>query len=233
MNNGDKTFTENYIAGSKRFILFFNSLILIFLLMLGCGEKETPKPNVIFVFADQWRAQDVGYNGNLQVKTPAIDQFAKESVVFTNTVSGCPVCCPYRASLLTGQYPLTHGVFYNDKALNPNATSIGKVYKQAGYETGYIGKWHLNGHEPGENTFEARQKFIPQERRQGFDFWQVLECTHDYNNSFYYEDSAERLKWPEYDAIAQTKSAISYIREKSKQEKPFLLLLAWGPPHEP
>jgi arylsulfatase A-like enzyme len=217
----------------KRFILLSISIGLIFFLSLGCGVKDTPKPNVIFVFADQWRAQDVGYNGNSQVKTPTIDDFATESVVFSNAVSGCPVCCPYRASLLTGQYPLTHGVFYNDKALNPEATTIAKVYKKAGYETGYIGKWHLNGHEPGEETFEARLKFIPKERRQGFDFWQVLECTHDYNNSFYYEDSPERLKWQEYDAIAQTKSAIGYIREKSQSEKPFLLMLSWGPPHAP
>jgi arylsulfatase A-like enzyme len=143
------------------------------------------------------------YNGNSHVKTPSIDGFAKESVVFTNAVSGCPVSCPYRASLLTAQYPLTHGVFYNDKALNPDATTIAKVYKQAGYETGYIGKQHLNSHEPGEETFEARLKFIPKERRQEFDFWQVLECTHDYNNSFYYEDFPERLKWQEYDAIAK------------------------------
>jgi arylsulfatase A-like enzyme len=223
-------FNCNFAIG-KYFIPSF--LILVFGLLLGCGVKEEPRPNVIFVFADQWRAQDVGYNGNSQVKTPTIDEFAKESVVFSNAVSGCPVCCPYRASLLTGQYPLTHGVFYNDKALNPDATTIAKVYKQAGYETGYIGKWHLNGHEPGEKTFEARLKFISKERRQGFDFWQVLECTHDYNNSFYYEDSPERLKWPEYDAIAQTKSAIGYIREKSKSEKPFLLMLSWGPPHAP
>jgi arylsulfatase A-like enzyme len=223
-------FNSNFAIG-KYFIPSF--LILVFGLLLGCGVKEEPRPNVIFVFADQWRAQDVGYNGNSQVKTPTIDEFAKESVVFSNAVSGCPVCCPYRASLLTGQYPLTHGVFYNDKALNPDATTIAKVYKQAGYETGYIGKWHLNGHEPGEKTFEARLKFIPKERRQGFDFWQVLECTHDYNNSFYYEDSPERLKWPEYDAIAQTKSAIGYIRDKSKSEKPFLLMLSWGPPHAP
>ena len=233
MNKWDKIKTENKLIGYKHFILLFISFFLIFILSLGCGVKDAPKPNVIFVFADQWRAQDVGYNGNSQVKTPAIDQFAKESVVFTNAVSGCPVCCPYRASLLTGQYPLTHGVFYNDKALNPDATTIGKVYKQAGYETGYIGKWHLNGHEPGEKTLESRQKFIPKEHRQGFDFWQVLECTHDYNNSFYYEDTPERLKWQEYDAIAQTKSAISYIHYKSKSGKPFLLILSWGPPHEP
>ncbi len=233
MSDRDKIQIESNCNDYKRFIPLLISFFLIIFLSLGCGVKNTPKPNVIFVFADQWRAQDIGYNGNLQVKTPAIDQFAQESAVFSNAVSGCPVCCPYRASLLTGQYPLTHGVFYNDKALNPDATTIGKVYKQAGYETGYIGKWHLNGHEPGEETFEARLKFIPKERRQGFDFWQVLECTHDYNNSYYYEDSPERLKWPEYDAIAQTKSAIGYIREKSKSEKPFLLMLSWGPPHAP
>src|SRR5690606_32882967 len=143
---------------------------LMVMVSLGCGVKDNPQPNVIFVFADQWRAQDVGYNGNPQVSTPTIDRFAKESVVFANAGSGCPVCCPYRASLLTGQYPLTNGVFYNDKALDPNATTIAKVYKQAGYETGYIGKWHLNGHGPGEKTFDARLKFIPKERRQGFDF---------------------------------------------------------------
>lgn len=233
MKGRDKVQTESNFTAYERFIPLLISFGLIFMLSLGCGVKDNPQPNVIFVFADQWRAQDVGYNGNPQVSTPTIDRFAKESVVFSNAVSGCPVCCPYRASLLTGQYPLTNGVFYNDKALDPNATTIAKVYKQAGYETGYIGKWHLNGHEPGEKTFDARLKFIPKERRQGFDFWQVLECTHDYNNSFYYEDSPVRRKWPEYDAIAQTKSAIAYIREKSKSEKPFLLMLLWGPPHAP
>jgi arylsulfatase A-like enzyme len=207
--------------------------VIVLSVFTSCLNESGNKPNVVFVFADQWRAQDVGYNGNAGVHMPVIDKLAEESVVFTNAVSGCPVCCPYRASLLTGQYPLTHGVFYNDKPLNPDAVTMAKIYKQAGYETGYIGKWHLNGHEPGEETSVARAKFIPGERRQGFDFWQVLECTHDYNNSFYYEDSPERLKWSEYDAIAQTKSAVGYIREKSKGDKPFLLLLSWGPPHEP
>lgn len=215
----------------KNLVGLFSFLLL--LVFIGCANKEDKKPNIVFVFADQWRAQDIGYNGNNQVNTPALDKLSEESVVFTNAVSGCPVCCPYRASLLTGQYPLTNGVFYNDKPLDPEANSIAKIYKQAGYKTGYIGKWHLNGHNPGEKTFDARLKFIPKERRQGFDFWQVLECTHDYNNSFYYEDSPERLKWQEYDAIAQTKSAIGFINEKSKEDEPFLLMLSWGPPHAP
>ena len=210
------------------FILFLIPVVLV-----SCKRVKTVKPNIVFVFADQWRAQDIGYNGNKIVHTPELDKLAEESVVFTNAVSGCPVCSPYRASLLTGQYPLTHGIFYNDKPLNPEANTMAKIFKDAGYNTGYIGKWHLNGHEPDEETFEARLKFIPKERRQGFDFWQVLECTHDYNHSFYYEDSPERKQWDGYDALAQTNSAISYIREKVKDEKPFLLLLSWGPPHAP
>ena len=155
-------------------------------------SEEKLKPNVIFVFADQWRAQSTGYSGNTNVKTPAIDKLAKESIVFTNAVSCNPVCTPARASLLTGQYTLTHGLFYNDKPLDKDANTIAKIYKSAGYETGYIGKWHLNGHEPGEKTWDARAKFIPKDRRQGFDFWQVLECTHDYNNSWYWGNDDKR-----------------------------------------
>lgn len=212
---------------------FKATAILATIFLISCIGEKQQAPNIVFVFADQWRAQDVGFNGNDMVRTPALDKLAGESVVFKNAISGCPVCCPYRASLLTGQYPLTTGVFYNDKPLNPEVNSMAKIFKKAGYNTGYIGKWHLNGHKPGEETFEARKKFIPKERRQGFDFWQVLECTHDYNNSYYYEDSPEIKKWKGYDAIAQTHSALNYINENAHNDKPFLLVLSWGPPHAP
>ncbi len=181
------------------------------------------KPNLIFVFADQWRTQATGYMGNKDVRTPNLDKLAKESINFTNAVSGCPVCSPYRASLLTGQYWLTHGIFYNDKPLNPDATTIGKVYCQAGYETAYIGKWHVDGH--------GRSSFIPKERRQGFEFWKVCECTHNYNKSLYYGDTPEKKYWPGYDTIAQTREAQKYIRHHAKS--PFILFLSWGTPHAP
>lgn len=211
-------------------IVLFGFLILMFL--LGCNEKKEPqKPNVIFVFADQWCAQDVGYNGNKIVKTPNINKLAAESIVFFNAVSGCSAGYLYQASLLTGQYPLAHGVFYNNIPLNPNANSIAKVYKRAGYETGYIGEWHLNGHQPGEKTFGEYFNFMPEAQKQGFDFWQVLECTHTDNNSFYYENLPQKLKWQKCDAVAQTKSAVGYIKEKAKGKNPFLLMLSWGQPH--
>jgi arylsulfatase A-like enzyme len=183
------------------------------------------RPNLVFVFADQWRAQATGYAGNEQVRTPHLDRLAEQSVNFVNAVSGCPVCCPFRASLLTGQYPLTHGVFLNDVPLADDAVSIAKVYRHAGYETGYIGKWHLNGTQRGG--------FIPRESRQGFDFWRAYGCTHAYNNSFYYAgDDDRKRKWDGYDAIAQTREAQRYIREKAGHG-PFAIFLSWGPPHAP
>jgi len=181
------------------------------------------KPNLIFVFADQWRAQDLGYAGNPQVQTPHLDRLAKESINLTNAVSGCPVCCPYRASLMTGQHPLTHGVFMNDVPLSNNAVSIAQAYNNAGYHTAYIGKWHLNGPE--------RTAYTPRDKRQGFKFWQAMECTHEYNQSYYYADENVKLLWKGYDAIDQTEHAQKYIKEHA--EKPFALFLSWGPPHEP
>ena len=186
------------------------------------------RPNVVYVFADQWRAQATGYAGdpNLKGKTPNLDQLAEEGINLVNAVSTVPVCTPYRASLMTGQYPLTHGLFLNDAPLNPNATTIGKVYKAAGYDTGYVGKWHIDGH--------GRSEFIPEERRQGFDYWKVLECTHNYNKSAYYADNdPEKKMWEGYDAFAQTQDVKQYIAAHASDEKPFAVFLSWGPPHTP
>ena len=187
-------------------------------------ERIFRKPNLVFIFADQWRAQASGYAGNAQVRTPNLDTLAAKSVNFSSAVSGCPVCSPYRASLMTGRYPLTHGVFLNDVRLNTDAVSIAQAYNKAGYETGYIGKWHLDGRD--------RSAFIPRERRQGFKFWKAMDCTHNYNNSSYYADANIKLKWSGYDAIAQTNEAQRYIREQAGA-KPFALFLSWGPPHAP
>ena len=190
------------------------------------------RPNVIYVFADQWRAQDTGYAGNQQVQTPNLDRLAAQSINFTHAVAGIPVCCPARACLLTGQHALTHGVFVNDVHLADDAVSIAKLYKAAGYETAYVGKWHVDG--------RGRSNYIPPESRQGFDYWKALECTHDYNDSRYYAgDSDQQLTWQGYDAIEQTKDVQAYLKSRRSgdsdggHDTPFLLVLSWGPPHAP
>lgn len=203
-------------------ILGIAMLSVISVSVSGQAEKA---PNVVLVLADEWRAQSVGFNGNKDVLTPNLDRLASHAVNYTNMISSCPVCCPYRASLLTGQYPLTTGVFVNDVPLNPKASTISKVFKAAGYQTAYIGKWHLDGAE--------RSAFIPAGRRQGFEYWKVLECTHDYYNSYYWGNDDKKAKWEGYDAYAQTTDAVNYIRKMKQKEKPFFMILSWGPPHTP
>ena len=182
-------------------------------IIISCNNKKEEKPNLVFIIADEWRAQDAGYAGSLQVMTPNLDKLSAEGVSFTTAVATCPVCTPWRATMLTGQYPLTHGVFYNDKPLRDESLTIAEVYKEAGYKTAYIGKWHVNGHKKGESVHDGRTRPVPKERRQGFDFWKVNECTHDYNNSVYFDENNVKHTWEGYDAFAQTSEAIKYMED--------------------
>lgn len=213
--------------------LFLFYIYLFFHSLISNSESEPilEKPNLIIILADQWRAQEMGYAGQSQIKTPNLDSFAGQSVIFENAIATLPVCAPWRASFLTGQYPLTHGVFYNDKPLPNEALTLAEIFKEEGYQTGYIGKWHLNGHQRGEDPFSGRDKPVPVDRRQGFDFWKVREVSHNYNNSFYFDETNEKHTWQGYDVFPQTDSAISYISKN--KANPFVLMLSYGPPHDP
>ncbi|WP_205857680.1 sulfatase, partial [Phytoactinopolyspora endophytica] len=191
---------------------------------------DAARPNVLLIMADEWRARSVGYAGDEHARTPHIDALAAESVTYQQAISGQPICCPARASFLTGQYPLQHGVYLNDVPLQPTGPVLPEVFRDHGYRTGYIGKWHLFG--SPEGTFERRESYIPAESRFGFEYWKALECTHDYNRSAYYEgdDPAKRF-WEGYDAFAQTEDAIGFITDAG--ETPFFLTLSYGPPHFP
>lgn len=184
------------------------------------------RPNIVYILTDQMRAQATGYAGDQNVKTPFLDQMARRSINMSSTVSVCPICTPSRACLMSGQYPLTHGLFMNDLCLPDTGNSLAQTLKREGYDTAYIGKWHIDGH--------GRTEYIPPERRQGFDYWKVLECSHDYWESDYYaNDSDERRRWEGYDAFAQTDDAIDWLEGRRGNEKPFILFLAFGTPHNP
>lgn len=190
------------------------------------------RPNVLYILADEWRAQATGYNGDTNVRAPVLDRLAAQCVSFDTAVSGTPVCCPHRASLMTGQYPLRNGVFINDVELKPNGITLGEAFTRAGYRTGYIGKWHLYGSPKG--LYERRLAYIPPEKRFGFDYWKACECTHDYNKSLYYEGNDTTPKyWPGYDAFAQTDDACAFVGKHAKSSDPFFLVLSLGPPHFP
>jgi arylsulfatase A-like enzyme len=196
--------------------------------MLQSAELTTParKPNVVYLLADQWRASATGYAGDPNVKTPNLDRLARESLNFRNAISVCPVCTPYRAALMTGRYPTSTGMFLNDAHLPDEELCLAEAVQPAGYATGYIGKWHLDGH--------GRASYIPPERRQGWEYWKAAECDHAYNHSHYFTgDSDEKQFWDGYDAFAQTRDAQQYIRDHARGPRPFLLLVSFGTPHFP
>ena len=192
-------------------------------LIFSCAES-VKQPNIVYVFADQWRASAFGYTGDPNIKTPNIDRLAAEGLNFSNCVAVTPLCTPYRASLLTGRYPTSTGMFLNDLYLPPGELCMPEILNDAGYSTAYIGKWHLDGH--------GRNAYIPPERRQGWDYWKGAECDHNNHNSHYYAgDSNEKLYWDGYDAFAQTNDARKYIVEQVDNDQPFILMISYGPPH--
>ncbi len=176
----------------------------------------------MYIFADQMRAHVLGCYGNKTVPTPNFDAMAAAGTVFDNAVSTWPVCSPYRAMLLTGRHPMANGTVLNDTGLRDGLPTVARVCKEQGYATGYIGKWHLEWN---------RNPFVPKERRQGFDYWAVNNCTHRYMDNFYCTDTPEKIRFKGYETFVQTDLAIDFV--KKNRDKPFCLFMSWGPPHDP
>jgi arylsulfatase A-like enzyme len=196
-------------------------------------------PNLVFVLADQLRLQSCGYAqeryngtyaGGPHPHTPNIDRLAAQSVDFRQAVAGSPMCAPYRASLLTGKHSSSTGMVINELRAMPDPDALGHVLGENGYQTGYIGKWHLYGKDHSDE-----QQFVPPgPHRLGFDqTWKAYNFNHEYYDGFYYEDTFDRIDVDGYEPHTQTDLAIDFLRRVQASEDPFALFLSYGPPHDP
>lgn len=195
---------------------------------LRSGEQ----PNILYVFADQLGTNKCGYSPQYAQDptpyTPNINRLAREGTNFQNAVSGYPMCAPYRASLMTGKYPSSTGMVINELVAMPDPDAIGHVLNDNGYETGYLGKWHLYGN-------YSQGQYIPKgPYRLGFnDYWQGYNFHHKYYNSFYYNNSPDRIHVEDYLPSRMTDLAINFMKDKKDKKNPFALFLSLGPPHDP
>jgi arylsulfatase A-like enzyme len=177
------------------------------------------------------------------VLTPNIDRFAEESVYCTDAISACPLCSPARASLMTGRYPLHTNVFTNCKIgthvrLGDKENCISDVLRRNGYQTGYIGKWHLD--EPEQNRTSLPESGAtywdaytpPGPKRHGFDFWHVYNACDRHRSPHYWENSHIAIQVDRWSPIHETDVALEFI-EKTDRTRPFALFLSWNPPHSP
>jgi arylsulfatase A-like enzyme len=118
----------------------------------------SPGPNVVLIMADDLGWGDVGYNGNLRIRTPVLDAWAKEGVRLDRFYSGAPVCTPTRASCLTGRNAARTGVLTPSQYPFPRGEiTIASYLQNAGYATGFFGKWHLGKLTPGGDERFANQ----------------------------------------------------------------------------
>ena len=193
------------------------------------------KPNLIYVFADQLRFSSVGFNGDELAKTKELDEIEKQCVNMENAVSGHPVCAPYRASLFTGKYTTSTGMVINEIRINQNHRTLANVFTENGYETCYIGKWHLYANQLGHH-FNTKNSYIPKGERLGFDdFFAGYNFHHKYYApyAYYHLDSPEKIYCKGYEPDLQTDMAIRHINRLKEGDKPFALFLSLGTPHDP
>jgi len=123
------------------------------------ARKPTRRPNLLWIMTDQQPVGTIRAYGNAVIKTPNLDRIAAEGMRFDRFFISSFPCGPSRATLLTGRYAHSHGVVQNDVLLAKDIPSLGTILKQAGYTTGYVGKWHLGGHMyrnvPGRKPFDG------------------------------------------------------------------------------
>lgn len=197
--------------------------------------KRAKRPNIVFLFSDQQRWDTCGCYGQPLDVTPNLDRLAAGGVRFENAFTCQPVCGPARACLQTGKYATEVGCHVNNKRLPQNETTIAQRLSQVGYDTAYIGKWHLASCGPVEGPDDFTIKPVPVERRGGYDYWvasDVLEFTsHGYDGHMFDGDGNKKeFTSGRYRVDAHTDWVIDYLRTRGK-DKPFFLFVSYIEPH--
>ena len=196
------------------------------------------QPNIIFILSDEQRWDSLGCYGQPMPVTPNLDRLAAEGVRFENAFTAQPVCGPVRSSLQAGKWPSELGTHLNHRHLPLHTVKLATLLHGAGYETGYIGKWHLasgpNDTEP-EIYREGRVLPVPPEYRGGYQYWlaaDVLEyCSHAYDGYCFDTDNKARY-FPvgRYRVDAMTDWVLEYLQGRDGQ-KPFFLFVSYLEPH--
>jgi len=184
------------------------------------------RPNILMFFTDQQRWDTVGVYGSPPGLTPNIDTLAKEGTIFNLAFTNQPVCAPARGCIFTGQYATTHMVWRNGLGLKAEDNTLAYCFKRAGYEVGYIGKWHLSPDELGPG-------YVPPEYRAGFeDYWEIanlLEFTsHPYDTNLFDKDG-NLIHIDGYRVDALTERVINFIEKP--HNSPFFLVVSYLEPH--
>lgn len=195
-------------------VAIFGSL-LCWNLVETAEAADAVRPNILFILCDDLRWDSLGCAGHPYLKTPHIDRLANEGLFFANAFCTTSLCSPSRASILSGLYAHTHGVTNNFTEFPADMASFPKLLHDAGYETAYIGKWHM-----GEDN---------DEKRPGFDYFVTHKGQGKYFDTEFNLDGKKREVVPGYYTTVVTDMATDWL--KQPRSKPWVMMLGHKAPH--
>ncbi len=234
------------------------ALIALVFTVLSCNNNTKKaqsqqyvqeKPNLLFIFPDQFRNAAVGINKQDPVITPNLDKLAQQGMVFTNAISSFPLCSPYRGMLMTGKLPYNNNLLSNsnsrrykfNNSWQKDDVSFSDVLVKNGYDAGYVGKLHLTSPPPikGKDTV-IWDAYTPKDSRHGFNFWYSYGTFDEHNKPHYWVNDAkedELIYINEWSPIHEANVIIDYLKNANGKtrdnNKPFALFWSVNPPHPP
>lgn len=187
------------------------------------------KKNIIFYFSDQQRWDTVN-----ETVTPNLMKLAEEGVLFENSFTCQPVCGPARACLQSGMYATQVGCYWNGIALPNDIPPLARYFNEAGYETAYIGKWHLASDRYPGVGLHCEKGPIPKERQGEYQYWRAADCleftSHGYDG-YVFDGDGNKLDFTGYRADCINDFALEYLEKNRDKDKPFFMFVSQLEPH--
>jgi uncharacterized sulfatase len=193
-----------------------------------------PQPNFVLIMTDTQATNVIGAYGHPELGTPNIDRLAKTGVTFDRAYTTCPLCTPARAGIFTGIYPHSAGAWTNNLPLGDNVITMGQRFRDGGYRTAYVGKWHLDGHDYfgtglcpdgwDDACWYDGRRYLDELSEEEIHLWRKGLSTPEDLRA---HDVRAEFTW----AHRVSDRAIDFLERQS--DEPFLLVVSYDEPHHP
>jgi len=192
------------------------------------------RPNILFLLCDQLRRQALGCYGDPDARTPNLDRFSERGVRFANANSTYPICVPYRFTLMTGEYAHSRTIPGIEWSMSPAERTIADEFNEAGYETVYIGKWHLDGgHGRLGSARQINRTPVPRSRQGRWQKWYGFELRNGPFDTCYFEDGDPTpIDIDCYQTDGLFDLGMKHMADRDSDD-PFCMVISVEPPHPP
>lgn len=210
-------------ANNSRWLILQLCCLALLVLPFNLLAQNTDKrPNIIFIMTDDQGYADVGYMGHPDLKTPNIDEMAQNGLRLDRFYTASPVCSPTRASVLTGRHPARSATFVWGHALRPPERTVIRHLRDAGYQTGFFGKWHLGSVRAGGSTSPGAH---------GFDVWAA--APNFYMNDPWMSRNGTPVQLKGEGSAVTVELALEFVEDAARVDAPFIAFIWTGSPHVP